>query len=108
MCAGSLRCRAGDNGVVHALDVKTGENIWGPRAAAQGQHRASPTLADGKIYVTSETQGVTSVFAAGPKFELLAENPTNEYTLSTIAVSDGQLFLRTDSHLYAIGKRKKP
>ena len=58
--------------------------------------------------MTSETQGVTSVFMAGPKFELLAENPTNEYTLSTIAVSDGQLFLRTDNHLYAIGKRRNP
>jgi outer membrane protein assembly factor BamB len=97
-----------DNGVVHALDVKTGENIWGPERLHKDNYSASPTLADGKIYVTSETQGVTSVFSAGPKFELLAENPTNEYTLSTIAVSDGQLFLRTDNHLYAIGKRLKP
>jgi outer membrane protein assembly factor BamB len=97
-----------DNGVVHALDVKTGENIWGPERLHKDNYSASPTLADGKIYVTSETQGVTSVFSAGPKFELLAENPSNEYTLSTIAVSDGQLFLRTDSHLYAIGKRRNP
>jgi hypothetical protein len=52
--------------------------------------------------VTSE-DGLTSVFKAGPKFELLAENATGEYTLSTIAVSGGQLFLRTEKHLYAIG-----
>jgi outer membrane protein assembly factor BamB len=97
-----------DNGVVHALDVKTGENIWGPERLHKDNYSASPTLADGKIYVTSETQGVTSVFTSGPKFELLAENPTGEYTLSTISVSDGQLFLRTDNHLYAIGKRRKP
>jgi outer membrane protein assembly factor BamB len=71
-------------------------------------YSASPTLADGKIYVTSENTGVTSVFTAGPKFELLAENPTGEYTLSTMSVSDGQLFLRTDNHLYAIGKRRNP
>jgi outer membrane protein assembly factor BamB len=97
-----------DNGVVHALNAQTGENLWGPERLHKDNYSASPTLADGKIYVTSETQGVTSVFTAGPKFELLAENPTGEYTLSTIAVSDGQLFLRTDNHLYAIGKRRNP
>ena len=59
-------------------------------------------LADGKIYVTSE-EGVTSVFRAGPKFELLSENAVDEYTLSTIAVSDRRLYLRTEKNLYAIG-----
>jgi hypothetical protein len=46
------------------------------------------------------------VFSAGPKFELLAENAVDEYTLSSIAISQGQLFLRTDRHLYAIGTRR--
>jgi outer membrane protein assembly factor BamB len=55
------------------------------------------------VYVTNE-DGLTSVFRAGPKFELLAENPSDEYTLSTMAVSKTQLFLRTEKHLYAIGK----
>jgi outer membrane protein assembly factor BamB len=58
------------------------------------------------VYVTNE-DGVTSVYRAGPKFEVLAENAVNEYVLSTIAVSDGQLFLRTSDHLYAIGQRRK-
>jgi outer membrane protein assembly factor BamB len=95
-----------DNGVVHALDVQTGKIVWGPERLPKDNYSASPTLADGKIYITSETLGVTSVFATGPKFELLAENKTGEYTLSSISVSDGQLFLRTDNHLYAIGKKK--
>jgi outer membrane protein assembly factor BamB len=95
-----------DNGVVHALDLQTGKVVWGPQRLLKDNYSASPTLADGKIYVTSETLGVTSVFTAGPKFELLAENPTGEYTLSSMSVSDGQLFLRTDKHLYAIGKKR--
>jgi outer membrane protein assembly factor BamB len=95
-----------DNGVVHALDVQTGKIVWGPERLPKDNYSASPTLADGKIYITSETLGVTSVFAAGPKFQMLAENPSGEYTLSSIAVSEGQLFLRTDNHLYAIGKKK--
>lgn len=95
-----------DGGVVFCLDVKTGATVYGPERLKPGTYSASPTLADGKLYVTSE-EGLTTVFAAGGKFEILAENDTQEYTLSTIAVSGGQLFLRTEQHLYAIGKPAK-
>ena len=100
---GKLLYIVGDSGVVYALDVKTGEPVYGPERLKTGTYSASPVLADGKIYVTSE-DGVTSVFAAGPKFELLSENAMSEYTLSSVAVSGGQIFLRTAGHLYAIGK----
>ena len=55
-------------------------------------------LADGKIYVTNE-DGVTSVVKAGPAFEVLAENDFDDYTLSSPAVSEGQIFIRTAKHL---------
>jgi outer membrane protein assembly factor BamB len=42
---------------------------------------------------------------AGPVFELLAENDLGEYTLSSPAISDGQIFIRTDKALYTVGKR---
>ncbi|HVL68200.1 MAG TPA: PQQ-binding-like beta-propeller repeat protein [Vicinamibacterales bacterium] len=100
---GTLLYSVDDRGIVHALDVKTGAVVYGPERLKPAIYSASPVLADGKIYVTSE-EGLTSVFRAGPKFQLLAENPTEEYTLSTIAVAQGQLFLRTEKHLYAIGK----
>jgi outer membrane protein assembly factor BamB len=61
-------------------------------------------LADGKLYVTNE-EGLTTVLKAGPKFEVLAENNLNDYTLSSPAVSDGQIFMRTAQYLYCIGKR---
>jgi outer membrane protein assembly factor BamB len=61
-------------------------------------------LADGKIYITNE-DGLTSVVKAGSAFELLAENDFDDYTLSSPAVSDGQIFFRTRGFLYAIGKR---
>ena len=100
---GKLLYIVGDSGVVYALDVKTGEPVYGPERLRPGTYSASPVLADGKLYVTSE-DGVTSVFTAGPKFELISENAMNEYTLSSVAVSGGQIFLRTAGHLYAIGK----
>jgi outer membrane protein assembly factor BamB len=94
-----------DNGVAHALNVKTGEVVWGPARLRSGTYSGSPILADGRVYVTND-EGLTSVFAAGPKFELLAENALHEYCLSSPAVSQGQLFVRTDQHLFAIGARK--
>ena len=64
----------------------------------------SPILADGKIYLTSES-AETAVIAAGPAFRLIAKNSLDgTYTLSTPAVVDGEIILRTGTHLYSIGK----
>ena len=93
-----------DNGVVHALDVNTGAVVWGPERLKTGAYSSSPVLADGKLYVTSENEGLTSVFNAGPKFEVVAENPLDDYCLASPAVSKGQIFIRTDKFLWAIGK----
>ncbi len=94
-----------DRGIVFVKDAKTGEPVYGPQRLARGTYSASPVLADGKIYITNEN-GVTSVFRDGPEFELLAENDFDEYTLSSPAISDGQIFMRTTGHLYAIGERR--
>jgi hypothetical protein len=95
-----------DNGVMFCLDAATGKTIYGPQRLPPATYSGSPVLADGKIYVTNE-DGVTAVVRAGPKFELLAQNDFGEYTLSSPAVSEGQIFIRTDSALYAIGRRTK-
>jgi outer membrane protein assembly factor BamB len=99
-----------DNGVVFALDVKTGTTVYGPHRLPAGTYSASPILADGKIYVTSEEEGLTTVFKTGQDFEVLSSNSLlgdcSPYCLSTVAVSDGQLFVRTSSYLWAIGERR--
>jgi outer membrane protein assembly factor BamB len=94
-----------DRGVVHCLDAKTGAIVYGPERLPPGTYSASPVLADGKIYITNE-DGLTSVFAPGPKFELLAQNALEDYTLSSPAISEGQIFIRTTTNLWAIGERK--
>jgi outer membrane protein assembly factor BamB len=93
-----------DNGIAWCLDLRTGRALYGPERLKPGTYSASPVLADGRIYVTSE-DGLTTVLEAGPSFKVLAENAVDEYTLSSPAISNGQIFLRTDKHLYAIGKR---
>lgn len=95
---------ADDRGVMFCLDAKTGQAIWGPQRIKPGTYSSSPVLADGKLYVTNE-DGLTTVLKAGPKFEVVAENNLNDYTLSSPAISDGQIFMRTAQYLYCIGKR---
>ena len=94
-----------DNGVMLCLKSHSGEVVWGPERVRPGTYSASPVLADGKIYVTSE-DGVTSVVEAGPEFKVVAENELEGYTLSSLAISQGQIFVRTEKYLYCIGERR--
>ena len=103
---GSLLYIVRDNGATFALDLKTGAVVYGPERLPPGTYSGSPVLADGHIYVTNE-EGLTSVYKAGRKFELVAQNPLDDYCLSSPAISDGQIFIRTSGHLWVIGNRKK-
>ena len=69
---------------------------------------ASPVLADGKIYVTSNS-GEFFVVSATPELELLATNKLTDTTgfAGTPAVSNGELFLRSHGHLYCISGNEK-
>ena len=93
-----------DRGIMFCLDLKTGKEHYGRQRLRPGTYSGSPVLADGKIYITNE-DGLTSVIKAGPAFELLAENDFDDYTLSSPAVSEGQIFFRTRNFLFAIGQR---
>jgi outer membrane protein assembly factor BamB len=92
-----------DKGILWCLDAKTGAVIWGGQRIKPAIYSSSPVLADGKIYISNE-EGLTTVVKAGPKFEVLAENDLNDYTLSSPAISDGHIYLRTAKFLYSIGK----
>jgi outer membrane protein assembly factor BamB len=109
---GTLLYVVTEQGIVHALDLKTGVPVYGPNRLPNDFYSSSPVLADGKIYVTGETTGVTTVFRAGRTFEILASNtfgdPCSPYCLASLAVSQGQLFLKTDAHLWVVGQRRTP
>jgi outer membrane protein assembly factor BamB len=92
-----------DNGTLYCYEAQTGKEIYAGQRLRPGTYSASLVLAEGKIYAVSE-DGVTSVVKAGPQFEVLAENDLDGYTLSSPAISDGQIFLRTDFTLWAIGQ----
>jgi hypothetical protein len=58
-------------------------------------------FADGRVYVLSE-EGATTVFAPGRTFQRLAVNRLDATTLASIAISNGSLFIRSQTHLYRI------
>ena len=93
---------ASDVGAVTAIDAATGKRIWQQRV--EGIFSASPVAADGKIYFVSET-GETIVLKAGRQAEVLARNDVGERLIASPAISNGQIFLRSDDRLFAIGKK---
>jgi outer membrane protein assembly factor BamB len=94
-----------DNGVMFCYDARTGTEVYGRQRVPPGTYSASPVLVDGKIYVTSE-DGMTTVVRSGPKFEILAQNNLEDYTLSSPVFVMGQILMRTDSALWAIGQSR--
>jgi hypothetical protein len=90
-----------DGGIVLCLDAASGETVWGPERLEGGTYSASPVLIADRLYLTGEG-GTTTVLRAGDSFEILATNRMEEYTLSSLAVSEGQIFLRTSEHLYCL------
>jgi outer membrane protein assembly factor BamB len=93
-----------DRGIMACLEARTGREVYARQRLKPGTYSASPVLADGHIYVTNE-DGLTSVVKAGPEFQVVAENDFNDYTLSSPAVSNGQIFFRTTKYLWAIGSK---
>lgn len=92
---------ANEVGVVTCADARTGETIWRHRLG--GVFFASPVGGDGKVYFTSET-GETYVLRAGRTPEVLATNDLGERFLASPAVARGQIFLRSDQRLFAVGR----
>jgi outer membrane protein assembly factor BamB len=94
-----------NTGIVTCYDAKTGKQVYKERLGGQGGYTASPVAADGKIYFPSEESGVR-VITAGPAFELLAANPLGESCMATPAISAGMIFIRTEHHLFGIGRKE--
>jgi outer membrane protein assembly factor BamB len=71
-----------------------------------GQDYSSPVAADGKLYYTTRS-GEIYVLKLGAEFEQLSVNRVTtdrEDFSATPALADGQLFIRSDKHLYCVAK----
>ena len=92
---------------LNCVEPKTGKVIWSERLDAKVKLEASPTGADGKIYLMSHL-GEIFVVKAGDKFELLHQTQLGEdqstNIRASIAAAQGRLFIRTDNRLFCIGE----
>ena len=98
----------GEPGIIQCIDLTTGKDVWKERMqtpAGRANTWSSLVWTQGRIYAVTQNSDVV-VFSATPeKYEQLAVNSMADgLTNSSLAVSDGQLFLRTHKHLWCIGK----
>jgi len=92
-----------NGGIVYCRVAKTGELLYTARLGASGYYYSSPVAADNKVYIASE-EGVVVVLDAGEKLNILATNKLDGAILATPALVDRNIYVRTESQLYAFGK----
>jgi outer membrane protein assembly factor BamB len=103
---GDILYTCANDGRLTAYHATTGERIYRQRIGG-GTYTASPIAADGKLYFTTE-EGDVVVARAGPEYEELARNSMNEVCMSTPAISDGVMIVRTLKHVYGLGEQEDP
>ena len=90
-----------DSGVAFCFEAATGNVLWQERL---GEQHASLVSANGLVYFLND-RGQMNVIRPGPKFDLAARNEIGERCFASPALSDGQIFLRTEKALVCIGQR---
>ena len=89
-----------DNGIVCALDARTGRELWAERVEG-ADYSASPIVVDGKLLCVSRAGDILTL-AAAAAFRRLGHTTLGESCHATPAVSNGRLFIRGFEHLYCL------
>lgn len=92
-------------GIATCYDAANGKVAWKDRL--RGAFTSSPIAANGLAFFQNEA-GETFVIEPGPTFKVVAENSLgagpNEIFRAALSPSNGQIFTRSQTHLYCIGK----
>ncbi|MCY2974469.1 MAG: PQQ-binding-like beta-propeller repeat protein [Planctomycetota bacterium] len=102
-----------DRGMYYCINAETGELIHKSRTPGIDTRGrpvyASPVAINGKVYAQTRTSGVL-VINPSDKLDIVAQNTfdsdTTEFN-ATPAIDAGQLFLRSNSHLYCVTREDK-
>jgi outer membrane protein assembly factor BamB len=101
-----------DNGAnLSAFDVNTGKQLWLKTLGTV--QKGSPVLADGKLYVGTENGKFYILKPSATGVEILDEDQLGtealpEPIIGSPAISNGRVYVVSDSNLYAIGKKSQP
>jgi outer membrane protein assembly factor BamB len=94
-------------GTAQCIELATGKPVWEERltgGSGRSESWSSMILSGDKIYVLNQGSD-TAIIKASPTFEKVGTNSLEDgLTNSSIAASDGDLFIRTHKHLWCIGK----
>lgn len=88
------------DGRLQCLDLASGQQVYFERTHTV-QHRASPLMVGGHLYLCAK-DGRCTVVKAGRDFQIVSSNDLGEPITASPAVSEGVLYLRTYNALYAI------
>jgi len=97
-----------DPGTAMCLDLKTGASVWAETLVAKAPSKvnwSSVMLAGDNCYTITQG-GDCFVFKASPTFELVSVNSLGEPSNSSVAPSNGELFIRTHRSLWCIAEKK--
>jgi len=92
---------------VSCVEPVSGKVLWSEDLGVDGKIEASPTAADGKIYIITH-HGEVVVVASGKEFKKLHHTGMgpgrNGRVRSSIALANGTALIRTDNKLFCLGK----
>ncbi len=90
-----------DSGYANCFEAATGNLLWQEKL---GEHHASLVSANEHVYFLND-DGVMNVVKPGTEFVRAARNELGEACFASPAISQGQLFIRGEKHLFCIGKK---
>jgi outer membrane protein assembly factor BamB len=93
---------------IAAFDINNGKQLWFQNLGTI--QKASPVLADGKLYVGTENGKFFILKPSATGCEILDQDQLGtealpEAIIASVAISNGHIFVVSDSNLYCIGKK---
>lgn len=97
-----------ENGLPRCYELKTGKSLWDGQEPLKPGTWGSLVHANGRLYILMKDAS-TYVLAAKPEFEILAHNTLDKgaKSNSSLVISDGEIFLRTFTHLWCLAESPK-
>lgn len=89
------------SGFIHCLDAENGKPYW--VYDTKSHIWGSPLAVDGKVYAGTE-DGDVVILQAGKEMKVVNKVDMRAPVYSSPVVSNGTLYIATQTHLYAIGK----
>ena len=96
-----------EDGVAQCIEARKGKVLWEERLrgpGGNGKSWSSMVSAGDKLYAINQS-GDVFILRASPRYQLLGVNSLGEETQSSMAFSNGEIFIRTYNHLWCISQK---